>query len=881
MQCLFSTRPDIDALGTDKAKHFPPSSDRSAGRSYMFKAISRFIRHHRFVLVFRYSVGLALIFIILFSSHLTPWNQAFDSIKLGAKKIVRDTSYHRTTLNEKRVILDSLLTILQDYYVDEKKIESLTLLKTTLTKLKDDININVTQPDFSHFRLTYEDESIDLTSVHPYGPSDLLRDAISISEFLDELITKGKINSAGNSLDELNDGAFIFANAMLAGLDEHSALLDSYSYDELKQSTEGTFGGLGIIVGVRNNLLTVLKPIPNSPAAKAGLKKGDHILRINNISTYGVPLGDLVNSMRGDPGSIAELVILRKDRLSAQILELKREIIKLESVTHSLIAAGKYKFLHVSIDSFSATTSEELSTLFIKYLKEKNERIHGIILDLRSNPGGLLDQATKVADLFLKQGTIVSTIGRYKEVESAVDGDFKVYLPIVVIINSDSASASEIVAGALQDNNRAIVVGQPSFGKGSVQTIFEYPRNQAIKLTIAKYYTPSGRSIQSTGITPDIWLQPILKNGDNVNIFGDYRYHQLDSTTILPEITRTPSMPAGSFTIKSNYLLSTEESSDADALRDIDFETKFSTFMLKSLLDHYGTIVPDGMQRASHWLAISAHSARSYLKASNAEALEYLQGKLMVDWAGAADPATPTQGLDFSFSDIPKIAKEGQTFTLDWEIVNHSRYDFPQISLFMGPNVLGYEYIEKAIGKIRSFEHKRGSFMLPGLNRPHLGKVSIKGGLAEGHVPLSNTIHKTSITVKPQERPKLVSTVVACDKRSKKPLNTIKPMDEIELEVTVFNEGDVSSSQTEIDVENLSGEQIAVPNAIFQGGILMPRTRVRHYFPVKASNALFSKELVLGVKINSADLVQPIFKEVSINAIPNGSTGIQKMLLSH
>ena len=199
----------------------------------------------------------------------------------------------------------------------------------------------------------------------------------------------------------------------------------------------------------------------------------------------------------------------------------------------------------------------------------------------------------------------------------------------------------------------------------------------------------------------------------------------------------------------------------------------------------------------------------------------------------------------------------------------------------MGPNVLGYEYMEKAVGRLNAWEDKKGSFTLPAVNPLHFGKIAIKGGLASGHVPLANSIRKTDVTIKPQEKPKLYSTAVLCDSRNKKPLSAIKPADEADLEVTIFNEGNVSSSQTDIDVENLSGEQIVVTGPNFHTEAIMPRTRIRHYFTLKAADALFSNKLIFGIRINSADLSQPIFQEISINALPNNSASNQRALLSH
>ena len=306
-------------------------------------------------------------------------------------------------------------------------------------------------------------------------------------------------------------------NIVLSKLDAHSSYLSSVLYKDLKEGTEGKFGGLGVLVTIKDHVLTVIEPIPKSPAYRAGVKRRDKIVAIDNIKTFGTTLDELVENMRGEPGSNVRLTLLRENQESLLKVDLKREVIEIDSVKDKILSDGE--ILYLKIESFSARTAEDIYTAI-----KKHKNIKGIVLDLMDNPGGLLDQAIKVADIFLRKGEIVSTKGQSKMSFSAESNKLDSNLPLIVLVNKDSASASEIVASAIQDLNRGLLIGQPTFGKGSVQTVFELPTGEALKLTIARYYSASGRSIQRQGITPDIWLQPLEAYPQNKNILGDFRY---------------------------------------------------------------------------------------------------------------------------------------------------------------------------------------------------------------------------------------------------------------------------------------------------------------------------------------------------------------------
>ena len=305
-------------------------------------------------------------------------------------------------------------------------------------------------------------------------------------------------------IDEVDDRELLESaiRGMLYELDPHSTYLTPNEYDDLQVSTSGEFGGLGIEVTLENGFVKVVAPIDDTPASKAGINAGDLILKIDDTFVKGLSLGEAVELLRGEVGSEVELSILSAGDQKPRTVTLKRDRILIRSVRSEVLEPG-YGYLRIT--QFQSQSGRDTE----KALRELLDRedLHGLVLDLRNNPGGLLTSAVQVADLFLDEGLIVYTQGRAEESRTnyaATRGDLLGGLPVVVLVNGGSASASEIVAGALQDQRRAIIVGQRSFGKGSVQTVLPLYGDRALKLTTARYYTPNGRSIQAEGIVPDI-----------------------------------------------------------------------------------------------------------------------------------------------------------------------------------------------------------------------------------------------------------------------------------------------------------------------------------------------------------------------------------------
>lgn len=341
-----------------------------------------------------------------------------------------------------------------------------------------------------------------------------------------------------NYVDELSFDDIVnkAIDGLLSNLDAHSNYLDKKKFADLRANTDGEFGGIGITVGLKDGALTIIAPVDDTPGDKAGLKSGDVIVRVNDQSTIDMSIDDAVNLMRGAPRTKVELTIVRKGEAKPLVFNIIRDIIKIDSVRVRKIQESDFAYVRVS--SFDKNiTRNVLSGL------RQIGTFKGIVLDLRNNPGGVLDQAVDLSRLFIKSGVIVTQKGRVngENIEYRAKSAPYADVPVVVLINGGSASASEIVAGALQDHKRAVLIGEQTFGKGSVQTVMQLDQNEGLKLTTAKYYLPSGRTIQAVGVTPDIVVYPGVapENENNFSIKeSDLKRHlqnELEKISVNPK----------------------------------------------------------------------------------------------------------------------------------------------------------------------------------------------------------------------------------------------------------------------------------------------------------------------------------------------------------
>ncbi len=326
-----------------------------------------------------------------------------------------------------------------------------------------------------------------------------------------EIVRRSYVKKVSDS--KLIDGAL---SGMLSSLDPHSVYMDKDMYKQMEIDTTGEFGGLGIQITSGQGAIRIITPIEDTPAYRAGIKAGDMIIKINDMITRDMTLAEAVKLMRGKPGTSVNLTIMRRGVNKALVFHLTRDVIKVKSVKSDFLAPG---YAYLRITQFQEQTADLLKKQIDELKKKAGGKLYGAVLDLRNNPGGLLDQAVAVSDLFLNKGGIVSTKSRTGRnlSFSATPGDELDGVPMAVLINNGTASAAEIVSGALKDNHRAVLIGARSFGKGSVQSVIPLPDGSAIKVTTALYYTPDGRSIQATGIMPDVPVEelPVLASNQD------------------------------------------------------------------------------------------------------------------------------------------------------------------------------------------------------------------------------------------------------------------------------------------------------------------------------------------------------------------------------
>jgi len=384
-----------------------------------------------------------------------------------------------------------------------------------------------------------------------------------------------------NYVDDVNTEELVHnaIKGMVGNLDPHSSFMPPEAFDELQDDTKGEFSGIGIVITMKDSILTVVSPIEGTPAYKAGIQAGDIIIKIDDKLTKDMALWEAVNMMRGPRHKTVLITVIREGEPDTLEFTLKRDLIPMESTRSTILKPG-YGYLRIT--NFRMSTLDDIKKQLGK-LESQDNGLKGLIIDLRDNPGGLLDQSVKISDLFLSQGDIVSIKGRQErntQVFKAYQNDEDRHYPIVVLINGGSASASEILAGALQDHSRALILGTTSFGKGSVQTVRPLKEGFGIKYTIARYYTPSGRSIQAKGIEPDIEVEyEILEKKEKKMSRFDRMIKEKDlKNSLKPETTKNPE-PSTKQPKKHQRLLDTDQlQRDSQVKRALDILISYGVF---------------------------------------------------------------------------------------------------------------------------------------------------------------------------------------------------------------------------------------------------------------------------------------------------------------
>ncbi|MES2745921.1 MAG: S41 family peptidase [Bdellovibrionota bacterium] len=754
------------------------------------------------------------------------------------------------------LLIDSILTIVQNYYVDEDRVENKKLMEETLRALEtaDYIRLSFPTPDTWVVQKATETLSIKIGGTYAFD--ELVKDSLKLSRFLDRhQLPKDKKK-------EDRAGARLVINAMLAGLDPHSNLLDSEEYRDLRQGTEGSFGGLGVVVGMQNDVLTVVKPLPKSPASRAGVGKLDRIMSIDDKNTFGTTLDDLIQFMRGEPGTKVRLSLLRDGDLAPRNVQLTREIIQVDSVESKLIPSGKGNVVYAFIDSFSSRTAAELREAMIRAQQSK-QPIEGVILDMRSNPGGLLDQAVKVADLFLDEGKILTTQGRSREFDMAKKNLFHFDYPIAILTNGDTASASEIVAGALKDQGRAVVIGEPSFGKGSVQTVFELPGEQALKLTIARYFTPKGTSIQNTGIMPDIWLQSVQKNEANLNLLGEYRYKSerfLDHSLEIEKSKQVVNTRAQ----KAFYLVPSERKET-----DPDVPLLFATKFLNELTKRDGYPFPKDRLRASYWKASADVFIKKSLDEFDRSTSDWLARERKINWSEGQESADDDKSLLFSVTMPKRMAlAEGKTLEVPYSIKNTSKKTVNRVSVYLSGIQSSLGTNEVLVGKIDAGQTISGTMKFDMKVSAKEGSVRMRAGLARSGWPIVGREREMTVELMETKKPDISMSMSLVSEEGGTQAGIIEPGEKAKIRVLLKNTSNIVAHKVQLKLVSLAGRQIAVDSKAVTVGDLKPSESRSVLVPVSATSQIVTEEFKFGALVESEEYVQPTKMHFALPSSP-------------
>lgn len=616
--------------------------------------------HGRFVVA---AIALAIAFVL--SVQFSDRGVEFDlrNSAHSASATTEEGDYDLASLK----ILNRVLLQIKDNYVEPDRIEPNKMLVYALDEIQNSIAEVVVDFD----RHKDENPQAVTVSVNERSKQFQVGNIESLWEMsfrLKEIF--GFVQDhldPENSEIEYRDVEYAAINGMLATLDPHSLLLPPRHYEEMQTQTGGKFGGLGIVISVRDGQLTVISPIDGTPASKKGLKARDKIVRIGDESTVNMGLSEAVNMLRGEPGTPCDLYVLRKGWEEPRKFTVTRAVIKIDSVDSQPL---KNKVGYVRIKNFQANTYPDLKS-HVDKLREKMGGIQGLVLDLRDNPGGLLDQSIKVSDFFLDKGTIVSTVGvgnRMREKRDARETGTEPRYPIIVLVNAGSASASEIVAGALRNHDRAMVIGDTTFGKGSVQVLYEFPDNSALKLTVAQYLTPGDVSIQSKGITPDLGVFPVIIAKEQVDLYPSThvpREQDLDA-----HLTNESARPKSAELYQLRYLdeeLSRKIDSDEedDGFEDPEaFKEDFEIRLAQELLSEVG-----GTWKRPEMLNKLTSSLKNVEEREEDTIRKELR-RYQVDWSRGVSPEKPDLGVKLTTSAEGQVIKAGEKVTMTAKVTN-------------------------------------------------------------------------------------------------------------------------------------------------------------------------------------------------------------------
>ncbi len=740
----------------------------------------------------RYLVAaIALVIAFALSIQLGERGVQFDLTHSSASAEESGDDYNLSSLQ----IFNRAILQLKENYVEPERIEPTKMLLAALDAVQNEIPEFVADYDRDvDVPETIEVQVVDERQTFRVGSMESLWEMSLRLKDIFGFVERHLPEDPDREIAEIEYAAI---NGMVRVLDPHSGLLTPTHYREMQTQTGGEFGGLGIVISIQDDQLTVISPIDGTPAAREGIQAQDRITRIGEESTVNMNLNEAVNRLRGEPGTTIDIWVERDGWSEPRQFTVERDIIEIESVESEPLAD---KIGYLRVNNFQANTYSDMRE-HLAELRETMGGIDGLILDMRGNPGGLLEQSIRISDIFLEEGTIVSTVGhgdRLRETREASASNTEPGYPMVVLVNEGSASASEIVAGALQQNDRAIVVGDITFGKGTVQILYEFPDDSALKMTVAQYLTPDGTSIQNKGIVPDLQAIPVQVESGAVRLFrSQLMQRERDIETSLENPSTRPDDEGPLRHIR--YLDSDAFDEDAEP-RDpnefeMDFEITMSSRLLKAAMEH---------NRRSGMLETLQDDLEEIFE-TEMESIKEGLSQLDIDWSQGSTPADPSYELNVESSAHGEAVSAGESVEITASLTNRGSepmYRAKALTRSDSPQLRHREFI---FGRVDPGETKSWTVEVDIPQDARDRHDRIKFTVSDDTEELGDDYHY-DLRIEGRARPHYAFSyeVVGDDIHD----GMLRADEQARLRVHVMNRGEVAGENATVYLKNKTGEEI-------------------------------------------------------------------------
>ena len=766
-------------------------------------------------------------------------------------------------------VLNRAILEVKDHYVEPERIRPKAMLLAGLNAIQRSVApvlIHYEEGD-SHLTVQVNDQRRRFRADDVNAPWELAKRFREIFGFLQTNLSNEDV--------ELQDVEYAAINGMLGTLDPHTVLLTPDVYEEMRMSTRGEFGGLGIVISIRDGQLTIIRPMPNTPASRAGLHRGDQIVKINDESTLNMPLSEAVDRLRGAPGSRVTCWVTRPGGFTqARRFDLVRAVIHIDSVESRMLTGGVG---YIKISNFQGNTYEDMRRALSQL---HHEGLRGLVLDLRDNPGGLLDQAVRIADSFLPSGTIVTTSSndpRQRDEKFAQQEGTEPNYPMVVLVNGGSASASEIVAGALKAHDRALIVGQRTFGKGSVQVLYDFTDGSALKLTIAQYLTPGDVSIQGVGVVPDIAIDPMTVDREDMDLAVDQDY--VRESDLSAHLTNDRARDAQRPSTVLRYYLPPDtrqrlQEASPDDEQENEQENEFLTRFSRDLLGD------------------ATESGRRQLLAEAAPVIERTRGQELsravtelrrvgVDWSTGADQGASQVDVVLSTNLPDNHATAGEPFELRARVTNRGEHPLYQLRAQTKSDNRYFDGRELVFGRVDpgqsrewsttlgvcATENNRRVCRLPRDLPDRADGIRIEFEEANGHAPEASELRAE---ISALDRPQFAYSIQVADNRSGDGDGHLERGEAATVYVRVKNVGRGRTFKTEADLRNLSGRGVLLHAGRFSLDNMQPGEERLLEFTFDVLEDFERDEAKLEIAVVDIDLRESVTEKV---VVPIGDGG--------